>query len=96
MRKTTEIEGMHEQFSEKIWYIRHLIWAAKIANGEIELDTLADRQCFETAQQTALELEEQYGKTHLRCADHEYFIRLGQLSALAWVLGADWDESFDT
>lgn len=96
MRKSIEIEDMYEQLSGKIWYIRHLIRAAKIAHGEIKLDTLADRQCFETAQQTAQELEDQYGKTHLRCADHEYFIRLGQLSALAWVLGADWDESFDT
>lgn len=96
MRMTAEIEDMHEQFSEKTWYIRHLIWAAKIANGEIELDTVADHQCFESAQQTAQELEEQYGTEHLRCAKHEYFIRLGQLSALAWVLGADWDESFDT
>ena len=58
MRKSIEIEDMYEQFSEKIWYIRHLIRAAKIANGEIELDTLADRQCFETAQQTSQELEE--------------------------------------
>ncbi len=96
MRKSIEIEDMYEQFSENIWYIRHLIRAAKIANGEIELDTLADRQCFETAQQTAKELEEHYGTEHLRCANHEYFIRLGQFSALAWVLGADWAESFDT
>ena len=96
MRNTIEIEDMHEQFAEKIWYIRHLVRAAKIANGEIELDTLTDLQGFETAQQTAQELEDHYGKEHLRCADHEYFIRLGQLSALAWVLGADWDESFDT
>ena len=96
MRKTIAIKNAYEQFSEKIWYIRHLIRAAKIANGEIELDTLAEMQGFETAQQTAQELEDRYGKEHLRCADHEYFIRLGQLSALAWVLGVDWDESFDT
>ena len=96
MRKSIEIEDMYEQLSGKIWYIRHLIRAAKIAHGEIELDTLADRQCFETAQQTAQELEEHYGTEHLRCTEQEYFIRLGQLSALAWVLGADWDESFDT
>lgn len=57
---------------------------------------MADRQRFKTAQQTAQELEEQYGKDHLRCANHEYFIHLGQLSALAWVLGAVWDEFFDT
>ena len=44
MRKSIEIEGMYEQFSEKIWYIRHVIRAAKIANGEIELNTLADRR----------------------------------------------------
>ena len=96
MRKSIEIEDMYEQFSEKIWYVRHLIRAAKIVNGEIELNTIADRQCFENAQQTAQELEEQYGKEHLRCTNHEYFIRLGQLSALAWVLETDWDESFDT
>ena len=96
MRKSIEIEDMYEQFSEKIWYVRHMIRAAKIANGEIELNTLADRQCFETDHQTAQELEEQYGKEHLRCANNEFFIRFGQLSALAWVLGTDWDESFDT
>ena len=75
----------------------HRIWRTP-TGGRIapHNEGLADRQCFETAQQTAQELEEHYGTEHLRCTEQEYFIRLGQLSALAWVLGADWDESFDT
>ena len=95
-RGSNAVSEEYRQLSDYVWYARYKHRQWKIDNSEITLNTAEDIHIHKTAIATAKKLEQKYGLGYLQCSEIEHFIRLGKMSALAWVLGSTWKESFDT
>ena len=94
-RSDREIRKAHDEFWDKVWWNRHQLWAYRIETGEETL-TEERKALWERAERAARRIERKYGKKSLRCDEFEWGLLGGKLSALAWVLGSDWESSLDT
>lgn len=83
-RNEATIGEQYNEFWDKVWWNRHMVAREK---GQ----ALPDR-----AYEAAREIEAKYGRENLGWSDFEWGLISGRMSALAWVLGAEWDESLDT
>lgn len=87
-RKLKEIIEAEDEFRSKIWLELHL---NSVENGDFEDDNTPENikiKAFESAER----IIEKYGEENLGpYDDFEAGMLWGKLTALRWVLGADWD-----
>lgn len=80
----------------KVWYHRHMETCRRVEDGDPSF-TDEVKRVIEHSKKTARRIEREHGKRALKeMSDFEWGIEYGRLSALAWVLGAEWNRSLDT
>ncbi len=94
-RNDNHILEMYNELWEKVWYIRKLIYQEKMERGEVPYHD-PNQTYLIKAQERMKKIEDKYGVENLGWDDVEWGIIQGKLSALSWVMGAEWEESFDT
>jgi hypothetical protein len=88
-RNDEAILEAYKKLWEKVWWHRHQQHNEDMLAGRAEWKPLSEEH--------EARLQKKYRQMNLPVmTEYEFELALGQMSALAWVTGAEWYESFDT
>ena len=95
LRNYKAISVAYDEFWDVVWWYRYQATLHQIETGE---KPLTGETCsfLERAKRAARRIERKYGLENLSSDDFEWGLLSGRMSALAWVLGFEWDESLHT
>jgi pyrimidine deaminase RibD-like protein len=93
-RNDNDILAAYEEFADKVKWNRYQMQIEK-AESSCEPLTPDQKSIVELHKRLCAEIEEKYGRENLGWDDFEWGFLQGKMSALAWVLGSDWEGSLD-
>jgi pyrimidine deaminase RibD-like protein len=88
-RSDKSIREAYEEFWDKVWWNRHMYHQHD--KGREDCTGTGKLGCDGAAR-----VEAKYGRENLGWDDIDWGLLQGRMSALAWILGAEWEESLDT
>lgn len=94
-RNSHDIRQAYNEFRDMVWWNRHQLWLQEIASDPTRL-TEEQKPILQRARKTAKRIEKQYGRENLGWDDFDWGLLNGRMSALAWVMGTDWEVTLDT
>ena len=88
-RNESEIIAAEEEFLDRVWYNRKLVYLEHIEEG---IEKPAPKEIMDGMARAMRKCEEKYGgQENLAYNDFDWGMINGKLSALRWVLGDEWD-----
>lgn len=88
MRSQSEIVAAEQEFFDRVWHERHLLFRERYEAGE---DERATPEIYRAALEAAERVKAERPDVRPVQDDFEWGMWNGKLSALRWVLGEDWD-----